>query len=163
MGVESYFVNAKIKDGCTAKDVLKIIESNNSLEVIPFDKLNAKKSYIFITDKDCIISKVVKFSIIDLQTKSLQACFSCYEKSLEIIAEIILTIMEANISEYFFYCDRRFDFSNCEKSKIINILDNQMHNRHLYFLNNFTQQRFDVLPDDFYSYYDSHRKELKHK
>mgnify|MGYP001217264788 FL=1 len=43
MGVESYFVNAKIKDGCTAKDVLKIIESNNSLEVIPFDKLNAKK------------------------------------------------------------------------------------------------------------------------
>ena len=69
--------------------------------------------------------------------------------------------MKANLSECFFYCDYQFDFSECEKDQIISMLNHQMQKRYTYFQSNFTKQKFDVLPEEFYDYYNRHRKILK--
>ena len=68
---------------------------------------------------------------------------------------------QVNLIRYLYYGKRRFDVQYIEETLIIDILDEITFKRRESFYANYTRKELNLLPNDFYAYYNKHAKILK--
>ena len=161
MGVESYFINAKLNQQFNIEQ-LKSFLVNNSFDVSPyiikFDGIFPKKK---ISELDFVVEGIVLCTLFEKNDISLQACFSCYEKSMDIMSSVLLKFRDNNILQYAYYGDHHFKLQVMNRNNIIDVINDISSERFNYFQTNYTRKEVELLPNEFYKYYNKHRKVLK--
>lgn len=74
-----------------------------------------------------------------------------------------MLLNENNLIMYLYYGECHFDVKYIEENLIIDILDEITFKRRESFYANYTRKEINLLPNDFYVYYNKHAKILKEK
>lgn len=162
MGVESFFINAKLNRLMDMGDI-KVFLDENSFLVSPYEEkygcLFRKKRIIHSI---IVVDNVVELNISDGKNLSLMACFTCYKKARNIMSEIIFSLHSSGYIKYAYYGDRKFFCKKADKEELDKWIRDTSVRRCAYFRAQFTDKEFDILPNnDFYEYYRKHRHYLK--
>ena len=160
MGVESYFVDVKLKKILNIEDIQKILIRNGfnvSKHVIKYGWIFPIKQQ---SERDIIIDNIILCSV-ERDNISFEACFSCYDKSVAKIITILAQFKKENLIQYLYFGREKFDIQDKNIEDLNKLLDIFTFKRRKIFYDNYTKQEIEILPHDFYPYYRKNRKKLK--
>lgn len=161
MGVESFYIVSKISNDNSSSQIIECLENSNFSTV----KRTLILGGIFKTkvtlDNEFVINDLIICSIDTNNNISFQACFSCYNKAIDIIVDILSTLQNAQLIENISYGSDVVSLVYKSKDTLRSVIFGMHSNRYSYFQKNYTSVQIDLPPDEFYSYYMKHRKALK--
>ena len=103
MGVESFYIVSKISNDNSSSQIIECLENSNFSTV----KRTLILGGIFKTkvtlDNEFVINDLIICSIDTNNNISFQACFSCYNKAIDIIVDILSTLQNAQLIENISY------------------------------------------------------------
>lgn len=157
MGMESFFLNLKVHENTTIRGILGVLEESG---YVVTTSTPAKKCFSFrqkhhTNDRVVYINNilVVDYSPLNL-TLSLQACFSCFDKAIDMIIDVSRKLASNGLVEFAYYGEKTLDpqdfsaldafISDCTKEK-----------RQL-FIDRYGQLSIHLLPNEFFDYVNKH-------
>ncbi len=151
MGVESYFVSVKVNRLISIDEWIINLSKNNYKAKRYYEFYNSKFLGIRkkrLSSNDILVNDIVVISKNNDYRFSLIACFSCYEKSINLICNLVATF-NTDI-DYLYYGKNIFNNDiNCLSKWITNL----QKKRYMYFLELFGEISLDIPPNEFYYMY----------
>ena len=161
MGVESFYIVSKISNDKSFSAIMKSLLNSHytvSKYTRVFGGLFKKKVML---DSEFVINNLIICSDNQDDNICFQACFSCYDKAIDIIVDVLITLRNDMLIDSISFGHDYFELSNKSRDEIYFIIFNMHKDRFCYFQNNYTTINIDVLPNEFYRYYTKYRKTLK--
>ncbi len=160
MGVESFFLNAKVSREKLKSDVVDCL-INAGFHVSEHTRMLGgiwKKKIVL--DNEFVINNLIICSLDIDSNICLQACFSCYEKAMGMMIDVLLVLKKCKYIDQITHGADTLMLCDLSAKEIAPVISDWHSERYLYFQSNYTRKEIELLPDDFYSYYRKHRKEL---
>lgn len=152
MGIESYFINLKLVSESYDIDTITAILLNHEFQIKKYAYFSKRFWRVKeIETNMLVINDIVLMDfLIDSNEPyiTLQACYSCFYKSIKIVSSIIRCLCDSRIIKYAFYCDTIISL-DC-MTNLDKILENFYNEKYQYFLSIFPNKKMDVLPNEFY-------------
>ncbi len=161
MGVESFYIASKISNDKSPSEIMECLKNNDFSIVKHTLVLGGIFKKKVTPDNEFVINDLIICSINADGNISLRACFSCYNKSIGIIVDILSTLRNAQLIENISDGSDVVNLADKSKDTLRSVIFDMHSSRYSYFQSNYTSAQIDLLPDDFYSYYMKHRKALK--
>lgn len=161
MGVESFFITANTNYEINIIHLKKFFLENNFFVSNYIKRYGGIFSKKIVSPNDIVVENIILCTPIAENELCFQACFSCYEKAVNIISHILIKMQSENIIKQIYYNSQTFNIYSMSQSDIVNIINELNFERWNYFKDNYTAKVIDLLPNEFYFYYNKHRNLLK--
>lgn len=161
MGVESFYIASKISNDKSPSEIMECLKNNDFSIIRHTLVLGGIFKKRVTPDNEFVINDLIICAIGADSSISLWACFSCYEKAVDIIVDILSTLKNARLIENISHGSDIVSLADKSKDTLRSIIFDMHSSRYSYFQANYTSAQIDLLPDEFYSYYMKHRKALK--
>ena len=156
MGAESFFLNLRLSN--TEQGDFKKICSGIETNGFEVKTTIRRKVFFFVKTRklptNCAIINRVILLEYDEKYKniSLQACFSCFQKSHKYIAELYRCLYQCNIVSYAYYGNNVIE--GCDFAHLERIITAYTVSQHRAFIQKYSERQVDILPgDEFYRNY----------
>lgn len=157
MGMESFFINLKVKKKANVHLILQILEESGYVITtsIPFKKSISFRLKHHVNNQVTSINRiiVVNYSEFNL-TLSLQACFSCFDNAKDIIVDVAKQLASNGIVEFAYYGDKTIDPKDF--SALDRFISDCTKEKRLLFINRYGSLNVNLLPNDFFDYVNKH-------
>ncbi len=133
MGVESFYIVSKISDDKSSSKIIECLENSNFSTFKRTQILGGIFKKKVAPDNEFIINDLIICSIDIDNTVSFQACFSCYNKAIGIIVDILSTLHDAQLIENISYGSDVVSLVDKSKDTLRSIIFDMHLNRYSYF------------------------------
>ena len=160
MGVESFFFTVELSNDIQIETIKELFCANGFCISSYYKKYGGLFKTKKRSMKEFVVNGIVLVSL-DASMVNFQACFSCYEKAINIMFNCSTLLSEKQMVKCILYAGNEIKDALMSKESFFDHLYEINQNRLLFFKTNYTDQNIEILPNNyFFDYYRHHKREL---
>lgn len=159
MGVESFFLHCQLSIEIDI-DFFSNLLSEGGFEVMPYFHKYDGLFTSTVKSKEIVIERIILCGF-EKNYINFQACFSCYEKAVEKMFDCLYYLHKRVCLKEISYGGIILNASLKDKASFAYMMYEINNKRLASFRQNYTSHYIEILPHDFYRFYNRHRRELK--